>query len=117
MISFCYTWSDADVVWNQVEITWREACVLQQVIGGGGRFSRAPHSPLTLRNRIKKLDKKDQEVLINLITRVVENDKTIESKINKKKNTKVKINIKKVELVLREAKKINLKIFINENKS
>lgn len=117
MISFCYTWNDTDVVWSQVEITWREACVLQQVVGGGGTFARAPHSPLTLRNRIKKLDKKDQQVLINLVTRIVENDKIIESKINKNKNTKVKITIKKVEMVLKEAKKINLKIFINENKS
>ena len=114
MLTFCYTWSDADVIWNQVEITWREACVLQKVMEGGS-FTRAPHSPNTLRNRIKKLKKDEQQVLIKLVTRIINNDKTIETKINRKKNTNVKVTIKKVELVLKEAKKINLKIFINEN--
>jgi hypothetical protein len=116
MLSFCYTWSDADVIWNQVEITWREACVLQKVLGGGS-YSRAPHSPNTLRNRLKKLKKEEQDVLIKLVARIIDNDKTIETKMNKNKNGKVKVTIKKVELVLKEAKKINLKVFINENNS
>jgi hypothetical protein len=111
MLSFCYTWSDADVIWNKVEITWREACIVQQLIGGN--YARAPRSPLTLKNRIKKLDKDDQKVLINLITRVIENDKTYQSELSKTKNKKVKITIKRVQMILKEMKKPSLRIFIN----
>lgn len=103
MAIFCYTWDNADVYWNTVELTWAEFCVVDKaigVIGGKGK---------TLK---KELTPEEQQTIINLFVRIKEQDVEFEKRISKHKNKKAKVTIKDVEILLREAKKIDVKIFI-----
>jgi hypothetical protein len=107
MATICYTWSDADLKWNEAPITWREGCLIAEILqGGGGNQS-------IIRHRLKKLPKEDKDVLISLVTRIMDTDKEFEKKITKGKNKNIRIGVKHVEILLKEMKNIELKIFIN----
>jgi hypothetical protein len=104
MATFCYTWDNADVFWNTVELTWAEFCVVEKALGvvGGYRNQR-------LR---KELTDDEQQIIINLFVRIMDQDVEFEKRMNKNKNKKAKVTIKDVEMLLREAKKIDVKIFM-----
>lgn len=105
MAIFCYTWDNADVYWNTVELTWAEFCIIEKAIGliGG--------SP---RKRLKdELTKEEQSVIINLFVRISQQDVEYEKRINKHKNKKANVTIDDVEILLREAKKVDVKIFMD----
>jgi len=105
MAIFCYTWDNADVYWNTVELTWAEFCIIEKARGliGG-----------TPRRRLKdELTKEEQDVIINLFVRISQQDVEFEKRINKHKNKKVDVTIDDVEFLLREAKKIDVKIFMD----
>lgn len=103
MAIFCYTWDNADVYWNTVELTWAEFCILEKAIGVIGAKN------LKLK---KELTPEEQQTIINLFVRIKEQDVEFEKRISKHKNKKAKVTIKDVEILLREAKKIDVKIFI-----
>ena len=102
MATFCYTWDNADVFWNTVELTWAEFCVVEKALGvvGGYRNQR-------LR---KELTNDEQQIIIDLFVRIMDQDVEFEKRMNK--NKKAKVTIKDVEILLREAKKIDVKIFM-----
>jgi len=104
MATFCYTWDNADVFWNTVELTWAEFCVVDKAIGvvGGGSNRRLK----------KELTDEEQQTIINLFVRIKEQDVEFEKRMNKHKNKKTKVTIKDVEMLLCEAKKIDVKIFM-----
>ena len=104
MATFCYTWDNADVFWNTVELTWAEFCVVEKALGvvGGYRNQR-------LR---KELTDDEQQIIIDLFVRIMDQDVEFEKRMNKNKNKKAKVTIKDVEMLLREAKKIDVKIFM-----
>ena len=104
MATFCYTWDNADVYWNTVELTWAEFCVVEKAIGvvGGGQNRRLK----------KELTDEEQQTIINLFVRIKQQDVEFEKRMNKHKNKKTKVTIKDVEMLLREAKKIDVKIFM-----
>ena len=104
MATFCYTWDNADVYWNTVELTWAEFCVVEKAIGvvGGGSNRRLK----------KELTDEEQQTIINLFVRIKQQDVEFEKRMNKHKNKKTKVTIKDVEMLLREAKKIDVKIFM-----
>jgi hypothetical protein len=104
MATFCYTWDNADVFWNTVELTWAEFCVVDKAIGvvGGGPNRRLK----------KELTDEEQQTIIDLFVRIKEQDVEFEKRMNKHKNKKAKVTIKDVEMLLREAKKIDVKIFM-----
>lgn len=104
MATFCYTWDNADVFWNTVELTWAEFCVIDKAIGVIGGYKN---------KRLKdELTDEEQQTIINLFVRIKEQDIEFEKRINKHKNKKAKVTIKDVEMLLREAKKIDVKIFM-----
>lgn len=104
MATFCYTWDNADVYWNTVELTWAEFCVIEKAVGviGGYRNKRLKD----------ELTDEEQETIINLFVRIKQQDVEFEKRMNKHKNKKTKVTIKDVEMLLREAKKIDVKIFM-----
>lgn len=109
MAVFCYTWDNADVYWNTVELTWAEFCIVDKAIGvvGGSQNQQLK------RRRLKdELTEEEQQIIINLFVRVMEQDKVYEKRINKHKNNKVDVTIDDVEILLREAKKVDVKIFM-----
>jgi hypothetical protein len=59
MATFCYTWDNADVFWNTVELTWAEFCVVDKAIGvvGGGSNRRLK----------KELTDEEQQTIIDLL--------------------------------------------------
>jgi hypothetical protein len=104
MTTFCYTWDNADVFWNTVELTWAEFCVVEKALGvvGGSQNRRLK----------KELTDEEQQTIIDLFVRIKEQDVEFEKRMNKHKNKKAKVTIKDVEMLLREAKKIDVKIFM-----
>ena len=109
MAVFCYTWDNADVYWNTVELTWAEFCVVDKAVSivSGSRNQQ-------LRRLKDELTKEEQQIIINLFVRVAEQDKIYEKRINKHKNKKVNVSIDDVEILLREAKKVEVNIFMNK---
>jgi len=104
MATFCYTWDNADVFWNTVELTWAEFCVVEKALGvvGGSQNRRLK----------KELTDEEQQIIIDLFVRIKDQDIEFEKRMNKQKNKKTKVTIKDVEMLLREAKKIDVKIFM-----
>lgn len=110
MIVFCYTWDDADVYWNTVELTWAEFCITKKaeeiVKGAGGSITR--------KRRLRdELTDEEQDIIINLFVRISQNDVEFEKRMNKHKNKDAKVTIDTVEFLLKEAKKIDVKIFMD----
>lgn len=105
MATFCYTWDNADVYWNTVELTWAEFCVVEKAVGvvGGSQNRRLK----------KELTKEEQDIIINLFVKISQQDVEFEKRMNKHKNKKAKVTINTVEILLREAKKIDVKIFMD----
>jgi len=104
MATFSYTWDNADVFWNMVELTWAEFCVVEKALGvvGGSQNRRLK----------KELTDEEQQTIIDLFIRIKDQDIEFEKRMNKHKNKKTKVTIKDVEMLLREAKKIDVKIFM-----
>ena len=104
MATFCYTWDNADVFWNTVELTWAEFCVVEKALGivGGSQNRKLK----------KELTDEEQQTIIDLFVRIKDQDIEFEKRMNKHKNKKTKVRIKDVEMLLREAKKIDVKIFM-----
>ena len=104
MATFCYTWDNADVFWNTVELTWAEFCVVEKALGVVGGYRN--------QSLKKELTDDEQQIIINLFVRIMDQDVEFEKRMNKNKNKKAKVTIKDVEMLLREAKKIDVKIFM-----
>ena len=104
MATFCYTWDNADVFWNTVELTWAEFCVVKKALGV---VSGSQNRKLK-----KELTDEEQQTIIDLFVRIKYQDIEFEKRMNKHKNKKTKVRIKDVEMLLREAKKIDIKIFM-----
>ena len=65
MATFCYTWDNADVFWNTVELTWAEFCVIEKALGVVGSQNR----------RLKKeLTDEEQQIIIDLFVRIKDQD-------------------------------------------
>lgn len=103
----CYTWDEAPLSWLEANITWAEACVISKIIEEVGIKGVKPE------RHLKKMDKKDKDILINLITRIKTeqiDDLTIKS--SKTKNKKVKVTIKDMEIFIKEITNINVKVIL-----
>lgn len=109
MAVFCYTWDNADVYWNTVELTWAEFCIVDKALNivSGSRNQQ-------LKRLKDELTEDEQQVIINLFVRVAEQDKIYEKRVNKHKNKKVNVTIDDVEILLREAKKVHVSIFMDK---
>lgn len=107
MAVFCYTWDNADVYWNTVQLTWAEFCIITEITKGGATKSQ-------FIQRIRKLHKDEKQIIVGLFARIFEEDKEFQTRVNKHKNTKVKVRIKDIEMFLKEAKNIDVRIFIDK---
>ena len=106
---FCYTWANAEQVWDTSELTWAEFCIIIPIvtpaISGGGSMAM-------VRDRLRKLPEEEKKIIIGLFTRLEVDEITFEKRENKQKNTKVKIKISDVDVTIKESKKVNVKIII-----
>ena len=109
MATICYAWNDAPFAWIDTPFTWAEGCVIEKIVGGGGSISSQ-----TIRKRLKDLPKDEKEILINLFVRLEVDEIQFEKKINKNKNTKVKIKLTDIEMSLKEQRFIKVNVKINE---
>ena len=97
----CLRWNDATFSWLDANITWIEACVISKIVEEVRIKGVKPE------RHLKKMDKEDKKILINLITRLKtdQNDEMVISS-SKTKNTKVKVTIKDMEIFIKEIAKI-----------
>jgi hypothetical protein len=106
---FCYTWANAEQIWDTSELTWAEFCIIIPIvtpaISGGGSMAM-------VRDRLRKLPEEEKKIIIGLFTRLEVDEITFEKRENKQKNTKVKIKISDVDVTIKESKKVNVKIII-----
>ena len=100
MSTICYSWNDAPYKWSEAPFTWKEGCVIEKLIGG----PVAGGSSFIKKRRLKKLDDEEKEILINLFVRLEVDEIIFEKRINKYKNTQVKIRLKDVEVLMKEQK-------------
>jgi hypothetical protein len=103
----CYTWNDATLSWLEANITWEEACVISKIIEEVRIKGVKPE------RHLKKMDKKDKQILINLITRIeTEQNNEITINSSKIKNQKVKVTIKDMEIFIKEIANIKVNVII-----
>ena len=107
---FCYTWANADQVWDTSILTWAEFCIIIPIVtptaAGGGTSIAA------IRKKIKELDPEDKKIIIGLFTRLEVDEIVFEKRENKQKNKMVKIKISDVDVTIKESKNISVKIII-----
>jgi len=108
MGSICYSWDDTPFAWMETPFTWKEACVIQKITAAGGVGPR-------IRKRMKELREDEVATLIGLFVRLDVDEIEFETKVNKTKNTKVKVKLKDVELLMKEQKNIKVGVTIIEN--
>lgn len=108
MSSICYAWDDTPFMWMETPFTWREGCIIEKLIGGaGGNQSITKH-------RLKKLDDEEKKILIGLFVRLNVDEIIFEKRVNKSKNTKVKIKLKDIQVLMKEQKNIKVNVKINQ---
>jgi len=105
MASVCYAWDDTPFKWLETPFTWKEGCVIEKLVG----YGTAP-----VKDRIKKLTEEEKEVLIGLFVRLEVDEIVFEKRVNKNKNTKVKIKLSDVQMLMKEQKIIKVDVKINE---
>jgi hypothetical protein len=110
MATICYAWSDAPYSWDETPFTWVEGCIIEKVVGGGGAISSRK-----IRERLNVLSDDEKQILIHLFVRLEVDEIEFEKRINKHKNTKVKIKLSDVELSLKEQRIIKVNVKINED--
>ena len=107
---FCYTWANAEQVWDTSVLTWAEFCIIipivTPIVAGGGTSIAA------IRKKIKELDPEDKKIIIGLFTRLEVDEIVFEKRENKQKNKFVKIKISDVDVTVKESKNISVKIII-----
>ena len=108
MGSICYSWNDSPFTWMETPFTWKEACVIQKITAAGGVGPR-------IRKRMKELRNDEKETLIGLFVRLNVGEIVFETNVNKSKNTKVKVKLKDVEVLMKEQKFIKVGVTIIEN--
>lgn len=102
----CYKWSDAPLEWLEANITWQEACLIAEI-------AEAIVKGVKPERHLKKMDKKDKDILIHLITRIkTEQLEELTVKSAKTKNKKVKVTIKDMEIFIKEIRDIKVKIIL-----
>mgnify|MGYP006123251159 CR=1 FL=1 len=83
------TWDDADFTWNENTYTWDDVSLILELAGGG------------ITTKIDELEPEKRKRLIHLIMRrkgIMMYDKS------KVVNTDIKINVKDVEMLIKEVK-------------
>ena len=107
MATICYRWDDTPFEWINTDFTWKEGCVIEKILEGkaGGM-----QSIRRFREKIKELSEDEKETLINLFVRLEVDEIVFEKRVNKNKNSKVKIRLKDVEMSLKEQRFINVNV-------
>jgi hypothetical protein len=110
MATICYAWNDAPFAWIDAPFTWAEACIIEKIVGNGG--GSIPSRKI--RERLNALPEDEKEILINLFVRLEVDEIQFEKRVNKNKNTKVKIKLTDIEMSLKEQRFIKVNVKINE---
>ena len=111
MGSICYSWDDTPFAWMDTPFTWQEGCVIQKIVESGGVGGPSPR----VRERLKKLTDDEKQTLIGLFVRLDVDEIVFETTANKSKNTKVKVKLKDVEILMKEQKNIKVDVIINKD--
>jgi hypothetical protein len=105
---FCYTWANADQIWDTSILTWVEFCIIIPIVTEAVKYGTS-----FLRDRIKKLPEPEKKILINLLTRLEVDEIIFEKNENKQKNTQVSIKLSDFDIKHQDVKNISVKIFID----
>ena len=111
MATICYAWDETPFAWIDTPFTWAEGCVIEKIIGGGG----GAISSQTIRKRLKDLPEDEKEILIGLFVRLNIDELQFERKVNKNKNTKVKIKLSDIEVKQSTERIVKVNVKINED--
>lgn len=107
MATICYKWDDAPYAWIDTPFTWAEGCVIDKIV-----VNKAGGPSEKVRNRLKKLSDEEKKILIGLFVRLEVDEIVFEKRLNKQKNTKVKIKLSDIELKEKVQKYINVNVKI-----
>ena len=111
MATICYAWEDAPYAWIDTPFTWAEGCVIEKLVKA---FTGGAVPAYKIRERLDQLPEDDKEVLINLFIRLEVDEIEFERRVNKNKNTRVKVKLSDVEMSLKEQRFIKVNVKINE---
>lgn len=98
----CLSWSGATYKWSELNITWREACVIATIALSRGRGK-------TKKDYSRDLTKDQQETLINLIVRIKEGGYLYQTDEKKTKREEIKVTMKDIKLFIKELRQIKVK--------
>jgi hypothetical protein len=121
MGSICYSWDDTPYKWIETPFTWAEGCVIQKIISGLGggppkkglvrtRDRQRRGTKGEVKKQIDKLEDEEKLTLVNLFVRLQTDQIVIETRINKHKNTKVKIKLRDIKIDMMEQKNISVSV-------
>jgi hypothetical protein len=107
MATICYTWDDCPFPWIDTPFTWQEGCIIEKIVNGSAGITKKN------RERLRNLDDKEKKILIELFLRLQVDEIVIEKRMNKQKNTKVKIKLKDIVLSEKVQKNISVNVKFN----
>ena len=105
---FCYTWANADQIWDTSILTWAEFCIIIPIVTEAIKYGTS-----FLRDRIRKLPEPEKKIIIGLLTRLEVDEIIFEKTENKQKNTHVSIKLSDFDIQHKDVKNISIKIFID----
>jgi hypothetical protein len=97
----CISWSGGNYKWSELEITWKEACVIAKVLKTRGRGKLR-------RNAWEVLNKDEKDIIINLIVRIKENGYLYTTDEKKVKKEEIDVTMRDIKLFIKELKQIKV---------
>lgn len=101
----CHIWSESEETWGDADFNWNEICVAISVVDGGGGYSNQL-------SRLRKRNKEDQKTFIKLLCKI----KDEEYEETKWFKNDVMVKASDFEIIERELRKPEMKVFINKHK-
>ena len=105
MSTNCYTWSNLNLPWINVNWTWDECQTVNEIVEIVGSGSLNPNEQI---NDWVNKDKKRSEKVIRLVCKV----KGYSKKKLKSVNENAKVTIKDIQLIVKAVKNIDLRVEI-----
>lgn len=97
----CISWSGGNYKWSELEITWKEACVIAKILKTRGRGKLK-------RNAWATLEKEEKETVIKLVVRIKENGYLYSTDEKKVKKEEIGVTMRDIKLFIKELKQIKV---------
>jgi len=97
----CISWSGGNYKWSELEITWKEGCVIAKILKTRGRGKLR-------RNVWEVLNKDEKETVIKLMVRIKENGYLYTTDEKKVKKEEIDVTMRDIKLFIKELRQIKV---------